>query len=239
MHGGRSHLSLRDYGPSRGSHSHEHFQVLVGLEGTLELDVEGRGERVGAGEGIVIAPGDRHDFESRAGSRCLVLDTGEEAWMRCAQRPACQEEVTALGRYLALAWQRRGAIPAHAEASLLLAWQPSSVITTRPRRPVDWPWLSDWLAAHLHEDLTVADLASRVHLSASRFAERCVEANGLSPIAWLRAQRLERARALRAMGMSVNEAARRCGYRSPSALTAAMKRASRDDGPAMRDDSHV
>ena len=31
-------LSLRDYGPSHGSHSHDHFQVLVGLEGVLELE---------------------------------------------------------------------------------------------------------------------------------------------------------------------------------------------------------
>lgn len=34
-------LSLRRYGASRGSHAHEHFQVLVGLDGVLELEVEG------------------------------------------------------------------------------------------------------------------------------------------------------------------------------------------------------
>ena len=41
-------LSLRRYGASRGSHAHAHFQVLVGLDGVLELEVEGRGRRVGA-----------------------------------------------------------------------------------------------------------------------------------------------------------------------------------------------
>jgi quercetin dioxygenase-like cupin family protein len=68
-------LSLRRYGASRGSHAHEHFQVLVGLDGVLDLEIEGRGRRIGAGEGWVVTPGDRHDFESRAGSRCLVLNT--------------------------------------------------------------------------------------------------------------------------------------------------------------------
>ncbi len=55
-------LSLRRYGPSPGSHSHDHFQVLFGLEGALELEIEGRGQRVGHGEGCVIEPGARHDF---------------------------------------------------------------------------------------------------------------------------------------------------------------------------------
>jgi len=43
---------------------------------------------------------------------------------------------------------------------------------------------------------------------------------------WLRSQRLLQARLLRDGGLPVAEAARRCGYRSPSALTAAMRRES-------------
>ena len=81
------HLSLRRYGPSPGSHSHDHFQVLLGLDGVLELEVEGRGRRVGPGEGLLVTPGDRHDFESSDGSRCLVLDTRTDllvAVRRCA-----------------------------------------------------------------------------------------------------------------------------------------------------------
>lgn len=35
--------SIRTYGPSPGSHAHDHFQVLWGLEGNLELEVEGKG----------------------------------------------------------------------------------------------------------------------------------------------------------------------------------------------------
>jgi AraC-like DNA-binding protein len=222
-------LSLRDYGSSRGSHSHAHFQVLVGLDGVLELEVEGRGQRLGAGGGIVIPPGDRHDFESRAGSCCLVLDTADEAWRRCASAPACHEEVAALAHWLRLASQRRGAVPAQGADLLLAAWPLSIDNTLRARRPIDWPELSQWLHARMHEPLTVADLAAHVHLSASQFAQRCLQANGMSAMAWLRRQRLQRARQLRAAGLGVAEAARRCGYRSPSALTAAMRRALRDD----------
>jgi quercetin dioxygenase-like cupin family protein len=72
-------LSVRQYGASHGSHSHDHFQVLVGLEGELELEVAGRGRRIGAGDGWVVPPGERHDFEALNGSRCLVLDTATAA----------------------------------------------------------------------------------------------------------------------------------------------------------------
>ena len=39
-------LSLRHYGASPGSHSHDHFQILLGLSGALDLEVAGRGVRV-------------------------------------------------------------------------------------------------------------------------------------------------------------------------------------------------
>jgi len=64
-----------------------------------------------------------------------------------------------------------------------------------------------------------------VHLSPSQFALRCHEVHGISVMQWLRLQRLDRARLLRDGGMAVAEVARRTGYRSPSALTAAMRRA--------------
>jgi len=43
-------------------------------------------------------------------------------------------------------------------------------------------------------------------------------------MAWLRGQRLAQARLLRGGGMAVAEVAQRTGYRSPSALTAALRR---------------
>ena len=39
---GRDPLSVRVYGHSHGSHDDPHFQILVGLEGALELEVDGR-----------------------------------------------------------------------------------------------------------------------------------------------------------------------------------------------------
>ena len=50
----RDHLSVRAYGASHGCHDHGHFQILVGLEGALELEIAGRGQRIAAGDGAEV-----------------------------------------------------------------------------------------------------------------------------------------------------------------------------------------
>ncbi|MFN4119914.1 AraC family transcriptional regulator [Acidovorax sp.] len=230
-------LSLRRYGASPGSHSHAHFQILLGLSGALELEIEGRGLRVGPGGGCVIAPGDRHDFASARGSLCLVLDSSHPDWARCAAQRAGQATLPApalpLARYLATALQQgRPLAQAYGPALLREAWladhptaaTPKSPASPARRRPIDWAALEHWAAQQWHTPLTVADLAQRVHLSASQFAARCRDDRGISAMAWLRSLRLEQARLLRNSGLAVAEVARRTGYRSPSALTAALRR---------------
>lgn len=222
-------LSLRDYGTSRGSHAHDHFQVLIGLDGVLEIEVEGRGTGIGAGEAQLVAPGDRHDFEARGrGSVCLVLDTTHAPWARCAERaPAGAPQLHALARYLAHCMKQpaQSALALqHGPALLLEAWSPAPSASDTRRRVIDWRALTAWARARWHEPLTVADLAAVACLSASQFAQRCRDEQGMGAMHWLRMLRLAHARELRLEGMGVAETARRTGYRSPSALTAALRR---------------
>lgn len=224
-------LSLRDYGSSRGSHAHDHFQVLIGLDGVLEIEVEGRGAGIGAGQAQVVAPGDRHDFEARGrrGSVCLVLDTTHAPWARCAERaPADMPQLHALARYLAhcIRQPQQSALALqHGPALLLEAWRPAlSPAPDARRRRIDWQALAAWARARWHEPLAISNLAEVACLSASQFAQRCREEQGVSAMHWLRGLRLVHARELRLDGLSVAETARRTGYRSPSALTAALRR---------------
>lgn len=221
-------LALRHYGASPGSHSHPHFQALVGLHGVLELEIEGRGRRLGPGDALLMAPGERHDFASADGSHCLVLDTASSGWRDCALAPARPQQVKALAAYLAQTLQPRQApqtlAALHGPALLLEAWRPEPARPARPHRPIDWAALAAWVQQHLHEPLGVAQLAERACLSPSQFAARCRDALGTGPQEWLRTQRLAQARTLRAAGLPVAEIARRTGYRSPSALTAALRR---------------
>ena len=238
-------LSLRHYGASPGSHSHDHFQILLGLSGALDLEIDGHGVRVAPGVGCVIAPGNRHDFESSRGSICLVLDSAHPDWARCMTQSAPAAHALPLARYLASALQQ-GLPLAHAHGPALLreAWrpiEPSPSPSSRRRCTIDWQAMRLWAAGQWQHPLSVADLAAQVHLSPAQFAARCREEQGLAAMAWLRGLRLEQAQWLRGRGLPVAEVARRTGYRSPSALTAALRRspwrepALRDDAPAPRD----
>lgn len=227
MSAAHDRLSVRNYGASHGSHDHDHFQILVGLEGVLELEVAGRGQRIAAGDGCVVPPGERHDFEGQGVTRCLVLDSHDPAWARASTSPPAG--VQPLAHYLAEAVAADLPRARRLGAGLLLeAWvrhtRSADAAAERHQRAIDWEALSRWLQPRWQRPLTVADLAGTVHLSASQFTARCQAEQGDSPMQWLRRQRLAQARAWRADGVSVADAARRVGYRSPSALTAALRR---------------
>jgi AraC-like DNA-binding protein len=221
-------LSLRAYGPSPGSHSHLHFQVLLGVSGTLELEVDGKGQRIASGQGCVIAPGQRHDFDARTGAQCVVLDTTSAAWEACGPVPFKPKVARALSQYLQLALQSHNPLVQHVGPSLMLdCWQtPAYVEARRQARAIDWMALSHWCQARLHGPLTVADLAAQACLSPTQFAQRCKLENGQSPMQWVRALRLARAQALRASGWDAERCARQCGYQSASALAAALRKQS-------------
>jgi transcriptional regulator GlxA family with amidase domain len=108
---------------------------------------------------------------------------------------------------------------------LAQAWGPGEVrAVLSSGRAIDWAGLQRWLQPRLAAPLTVADLAARAGLAESQFRVRCLAATGFTPMQWLRAQRLARARVLRTAGLPVATVAQRVGYDSPSALTAALRR---------------
>lgn len=79
--------------------------------------------------------------------------------------------------------------------------------------------LLDWLRAHLEEPLTVAQLASRAHLSTRTFARRFLAATGTSPHRWLIHQRCEHAqRLLEETDLSIEEVASSAGFGDAAAL---------------------
>lgn len=219
-------LSLRRYGESKGSHSHEHFQLLWGWQGSLELEIEGRGTRMTAGRRAVIAPGERHDFWSHQGSSCFVIDADDAASPVLAALAGRALDTDSSTLHLLRFLSTRhdiGELQGPA-AAMLLATLPAEVAVPRSGRRIDWGSLEAWVDARVQEPIGVAQLAAQAFLSPSQFAARCVSETGLSPMAYVRARRHALALKLRSEGMGVQEVALRCGYRSPSALTAALRR---------------
>jgi AraC-like DNA-binding protein len=216
--------SIRSYGSSPGSHAHEHFQVLWGLSGNLALEIDGKGTSLTTGNGIVIAPNERHDFESLSGSRCLVLDTPDTGWSARARLPQFAEATDLLVRFITEAIEGQIPIDPHYGAQLLAQSWSGLPSVQRLRRVIDWMGLTQWVKDRLARPLTAPVLAAQVCLSESQFRARCIEAQGCSPMHWVRRLRLEEARILRSTGLGIAEVAKRTGYDSPSALTAALRR---------------
>ncbi|MFE0822619.1 GlxA family transcriptional regulator [Streptomyces sp. NPDC058847] len=76
-----------------------------------------------------------------------------------------------------------------------------------------------WALARLHEPLTVPRLAAHAHMAPRTFARRFVTETGTTPLRWLLAARLDRARELlETTGLAVDHIADRCGLGSPSNL---------------------
>jgi transcriptional regulator GlxA family with amidase domain len=73
--------------------------------------------------------------------------------------------------------------------------------------------LLDWMADHLDDELTVAGLARRTHLSERTFARRFRAETGTTPHHWLTWQRVLFAqRLLETTELDVDQVARRCGF---------------------------
>jgi AraC-like DNA-binding protein len=218
-----SQLSVRTYGNAPGGHAHAHFQVLWPLQGCLELEVEGRGMALKVGDGLLVRPGDRHDFESRQGSRCLVLDTDAPVWQHRSERPLFARSASQMAAFLAVALEEQ--LPLALESGAQLLAQSWGVAPARraARRRIPWNQLTAWAAMRLHQRLLAADLADQVHLSESQFRARCLEEVGATPMQWLRQLRLNKARQLREAGLPVADICLQVGYESASALTAALR----------------
>ena len=219
-------VRLRSFDAPRQSHAHAHLHVIWGYEGTLELEIEGRGLRLPPWCGLMIPPGARHAFHAPRGARCFVVDSCDALHLECLAPLAGQVRsgdaaLVHLLRYLA----SRAPLPAAAPELLIDSLCASAALPSpSARRSIDWPALEAWIDAHLARPLDVATLAQRVHLGPTQFAVRCQAELGITPMALVRRQRLAAADRLRRAGLSVAAIAQQCGYRSPSALTAALRR---------------
>jgi len=203
---------VRHYGTEAGCHAHDHSQVLFGLDGSLQLEVEGHAAFVDAACGLVVPAGAAHAYHAERAARVLVLD--------CAAGPGTD-------RF------RRFALPAgwHGRAldrdALLAAL--GAAPTLQPRRRIDLAALAERVDAGLARPWTVADLADGCHLSPQRFRARFAELTGMSPLEFVRSRRLDRAERLLRQGWALEAVALQVGYASASALSFAMRR-DRDTG---------
>lgn len=200
--------SVRRYAGDYAAHGHAHAQLLLGLSGLLELELEGRGSTVDASCAVLIPAGVQHAYLAARPAQVLVLDLPADAAPAGVKRlvrpplPAALDRLDADALLQALALQGR----------------------RLQRRPLDLGTIDAALDGALHERWSSARLARLAHLSTPRFHARFVELTGLAPAAYVRRRRLDAAERLLQRGATLEAAAGRTGYGSATALAYALRR---------------
>ena len=202
-------MSVRAYRGAYDSHSHSHAQVLLGMRGSLQLEVEGHLAFVDPSCGLVIPAGTRHGYLADSPAQVLVVDCDP---VRITDR------------------LRRFALPSAWQAAQE-AWTADSLLvkvigapTLQTRRRIDLAHLAATVDAELHRAWTVAELARLCRFSPQRFRARFAEITGVTPLAWVRHRQLDAAERLLRGGWSLETAALQVGYGSASALCFALRR---------------
>ncbi|CAN7656739.1 AraC family transcriptional regulator [Trinickia sp. LjRoot230] len=190
-------VSLRCFGEYVASDEHDFHQVVLGLDGAMEMSVDGVGQRVDSRHAWLIPAGARHEYAGIGENRHLVLDlpattlaVPERLFARAAVL-TLDERTASLVRDVARSTE---------QASNRFAWGAAVRLTSAlvgasglaaPVAGLDFPRIDRWLRARLSEPLRVADLAAHCGFGVRRFHQLFDDAFGTTPHRYLQRLRLD------------------------------------------------
>lgn len=233
-------ISFRSYGTEGPVHSHDHVQIVLPIQGKLEIEVGGRGGILGRSRGVFIAPGVRHTQEAEGANRFLVLDCvrsgiREEILERLSQFSFLNLSGAAhsLIHFLDLTAQQgeiRPSILGHSVPLLL-----GALFDARPLQASRLAMLLRRIERSTGQDWPVSRMAQVCGLSASRLHALFRSELGTTPQGWLSSARLRRAEDLLThSNLPISQLALQLGYSDQTAFTRAMRRMTRMTPAAYR-----
>lgn len=229
-------------------HEHAHHQVVIGLRGHAELDVEGLGVALDTGQACLVPTQARHDFQGNDRNHVLVIDLDRDdpalsdprhgEYERLAplfdhpQTVTMDQQLCNMIQVCAAELNQspdNAALHGHLAAGIMHCLSNRLGLpctsTGRSRHALSPEHLRDWILRHLHLKITIRDLAAEACLSVSRFHEVFRDLTGISPHQFVIQVRLERVvELLRYSHLPLAEVAFRTGFSSQGALTNAMKK---------------
>lgn len=238
-------VELRRYGAMEATDLHDFHQIVLGLDGEMEMTVNGLGERIDRCSAWLIPAGARHDYSGIGDNRQLVLDLPAatlavpERLFDTARAVRLDPALTQLVRQIA---QRAATAPPHNSADLRARrfhWDTSTRLCAAflaqtgiatdtefgAAAGLDFARIDRWLRAHLGEPLRIADLAAHCGFGMRRFHQLFIEAFGETPHRYLQRLRLDTALALLAdPRASLTDIALEVGFGDQSAFTHAFTR---------------
>lgn len=245
-------VSLRRYGDIEASDVHDFHQVVLGLDGTMVMAVDGVAQQIDAHSAWLVPAGARHDYAGIGENRQLVLDL-PAASVAVPERLFAQARPLALDSVLVrlvrdIAVGTSGTTGTAGEAQ----WPDSPDLPTRrfswdaatrlcagivaqaglareatavQSAGLDFARIDRWLRTHLSEPLRIADLAAHCGFGMRRFHQLFNEAFGETPHRYLQRLRLDTAVTLLAdPRRALTDIALEVGFADQSAFTHAFSR---------------
>ncbi len=242
-------LSIRSYTRTMCKHAHDYYQLVLPLNGHIDIALDTFSGSVGVGEGICIAPGFIHGFTADEQAKFIVADLHRVPSNIAGGSLSAQGSLSADGSSPAKGFLLAEGAPtfrintpmqaflAYVEVQLthhisddendamirlfstLLAQQQRGVATDKRITPV---------LSCIHQDVayphTIASLAKIACVGATQFKKRFIASTGMGLREYLINVRMEKARALLSnTDMPIIAVAVNVGYDDVSAFTRRFK----------------
>jgi len=215
-------LSIRSYTRTMHAHAHDHYQLVLPLQGSIEITTAGASDRVGPGRCVIVTAGTEHSFAADERARFLVADLDElPENMTTLNTPFTNisSPLLAFCQFVEYQLQHIHNPDLNREIGELFV----SLLAEEPFQAQYDPRISRVLE-HLQQDLahtpSVPELAAIACLSLSQYKTLFKQQTGLSTSQFLLKLRMDKARALLAhTDYPVSIVAEQVGYTDLSAFS--------------------
>jgi AraC-like DNA-binding protein len=231
-------LSLRSYDAQTLCHSHPFNQIVLPVEGTLEMEVGGKAGCVAGSQAALIAAGETHGCEAAGRNRFVVLDwtTADDAELASLSGRAERQPFLAYDRglqhlvdFLGFELDRRPPTDPRRRlwGEMLLAALAERAADRRSVSPRQLNRAVAYIRAHHGRALSVVEIARAACCSISHLHALFQHFLQTSPMAFLQQVRLDRAMTmLDESDAAISAIAFETGHADQTVLTRSMKRRS-------------
>ncbi len=233
--------------PSQSNHHHHNFhQIVIGLQGQTEFDIEGCGSLVHPGHGCLVSCDDEHAFCGMGDNQILVLNLPDDANFSNDKLDYIEQlfDHKHNSEYFQLDSHRKQLVQALSREMQLMPNDPllseacgntllcilqhhfqQRTLVHRHRVRIDMDLIDKYIHLHLGRKISVAQLAGCVFLGESQFYALFKEVTGYTPHQYLLKTRLITAQELlQHTPQELAQIAQNCGFANQSSFTNSFSR---------------